>query len=151
MMLWLLTPALAAPVELDPAPPLLYLDPATLRQHLHAQLGALETCFADLTDADFTLGLTLGRDGVATEPILTPADPGRQACLASALAELSFPPHHEDPLQIESILVWRAGRLVPHPHLTVATRPVDLLFIHVSDPDVASALWASLQGTPAED
>jgi hypothetical protein len=148
-----LAPVLAAPLPVAEAPPLLYLDEPTVRQELHGHLPALAPCFGDLgvADADYTLAMAIGRDGVGREPQLTPADSERQACLATILADLRFSPHHEDPVLVRTILVWRQGRLVPHPQVALSQRPESLLFVYVVDPDAARALEAALRAPRAAD
>jgi len=148
-----LGPVLAQTLPIAEQPPLLYLDELTVRQELHGHLPALSPCFGDLADAeaDYALAIAIGRDGVARTPELTPADPERQACLTRILADLRFSPHHEDVVEVRTILVWRQGRLVPHPQVALSQRPESLLFVYIADPDAAADLDAALRSPGSGD
>ncbi len=146
--------ALAAPAPpTAEVSPLLYLDEPLVRQELAERLPALAPCFADLadTEAEFGLTLLLGRDGIGREPVLEPVDPERQDCLGDVLAGVPFSPHHEDPLTVRTILVWRTQRLVPHPMVALTQRPQPLLFLYVADPEAAADLEAALRSTRTEE
>lgn len=148
----LLASALAAPPNSD-QPPRLYLDEPLVRPLLHALLPGWAPCFADVQapDASWELAVTVHPDGSLTDPVLAPADPVRQACLAAALEGPGLPPHHEDPLALRTILVPRAGVLVPHPLVELSHRPDALLFVYVADPDQAAALRAALGQSDTAD
>ena len=149
----LLGTALAAPAPPMGESPRLYLDESTVREELHAHLPSLAPCFDDLkgTEAEYGLTLTIGRDGVGRGPVLDPEDLQRQACLEATFAGLPFSPHHEDPLAVRTILVWRAQGLVPHPMVALPERPPALLFLYVSDPLEAAGLEAALRTPLPED
>ncbi len=151
ILLWL-SMAQAGPPVSDQSPQL-YLEEATVREHLHRQLPVLAPCFEDLPAApqEFELSFRLGRDGRAEAPSLTPASPEREACIAEAFDLLGFPRHHEDPLEVVTLLVPREGRLVPHPLVSLPHRPKSLVFLYLSDPVLAEQVRAQLGTEEAAD
>jgi hypothetical protein len=134
-------------------PPRLYLQAAQVRQELHQALPAWAPCFAEAVseDQEFRLTLSFHPEGHATDPVLVPRDSAKEACLALALESQRFPPHHEDPISVSTILVPRAGVLVPHPTVELSQRPDALLFVYVADPTQAEALRLALEGGDAAE
>ncbi len=152
MILWLGT-ALASELPLAEEGPRLYLDVPAVRAGLHRVLPALAPCYAALGDApvEHSLSLIWHPDGRLTDPALAPSDPVLSDCLAEVLAAHPAATHHDDPLRVGTILVWRQGRLVPHPEVALDPRPDTLLFVYLPDPAIAADLQAALQGAPAAE